>query len=133
MFRRHAKDTAILYAQQARAERLIAIGRAILAGFSLVAIRLDPSEPSSHAGITYTVLSAYVVYAVVLAVVVLRAGALPGGFGILSHVFDMMIFSIIMSFTLGPGSPFFVFLYFRLCAQRCDGSGRAHCGPLLWP
>jgi signal transduction histidine kinase len=43
---------------------------------------------------------------------------LPRGlFGILSHAFDLLIFSIIIFFTLGPTSPFFVFFVFSIiCA-----------------
>ena len=41
-----------------RSERLIGLGRAALAGFSLLAIWLDPTTPARHVGTTYTLLSA---------------------------------------------------------------------------
>ena len=41
-----------------RSERLIGLGRAALAGFSLPAIWLDPTTPARHVGTTYTLLSA---------------------------------------------------------------------------
>ncbi len=114
---RQGEGETIHYSRQAGAERLIATGRATLAGFSLVAIWLDPSEPSNQAEVTYAILSGYVVYAVVLAAAVVRGHVPSGLLAILSHTFDLAIFSVIMFFSLGPSSPFFVFFVFSLvCA-----------------
>src|SRR5262245_47135169 len=46
-----------------RTERLIAVGRVVLASFSLLAIWLDPSEPAKYATLAYSLLVGYVVYA----------------------------------------------------------------------
>lgn len=43
----------------ARAERMIATARLVLAIFTFVAISLDPSEPAQYYGLTYSLLLAY--------------------------------------------------------------------------
>ena len=64
-----------LYSPQSRADRLIAGGRVILAVSSLFAVWLDPSEPAKYAGIAYSLLVSYVVYAAVIATLVWRSDA----------------------------------------------------------
>lgn len=113
----NSSDTGSRYSRQSRAERLIATGRAVLAGFFLLAIWLDPSEPSRHAQITYTILAAYLGYALVLAMVTWRLDVLRGRLQIITHTLDLMIFAILMFLTEGPTSPFFVYFVFSLvCA-----------------
>ena len=50
---------------------IIAIGRALLAVFGLLAIWLDPSQPARFQLLTYGLLSGYVVYAVLVLILVL--------------------------------------------------------------
>lgn len=97
-----------------RAERLVAIGRVILAAFSLLAIWLDPAEPAKAAELAYTLLVAYVGYAVALAMWVVRRGHPIGWLGVADHGFDLLFFSLFMYFTTGPASPFFAYFVFCL-------------------
>ena len=105
------------YSNLSRAERLIAAGRVILAGFSLLAIWLEPTEPTRYAELAYSILYGYLFYALVLALVTWLIDVFPLRTHIISHVLDMMVFAAIMFFTQGPASPFFAFFVFSLvCA-----------------
>jgi signal transduction histidine kinase len=106
-----------LYFPQSRAARLVATGRVVLAALSLFAIWLDPAEPAKYAEMTYTVLVAYVLYALLLAIIVWRVDAPLRSMQWLTHAGDLLIFSSLMYLTEGPTSPFFVyFLFSLLCA-----------------
>ncbi len=102
---------------RARAERLIALGRVILAGASLVAIYVDPSEPSRFAGLAYTCLAGYLGYALLLLAVAWRIALPPAHLPLLTHIFDLVTFSVLIYFTEGPTSPFYLYFTFSLtCA-----------------
>lgn len=106
-----------LYSPASRAERLIAAGRVVLAASSLFAVWLDPTEPAKFAPVAYSLLAAYLVYAVGLALWVARAAVLPGANRLLSHAFDLVFFSLFTYFTSGPASPFIAYFVFSLvCA-----------------
>jgi hypothetical protein len=106
-----------LYFPQSRAARLIATGRVVFAAVSLFAIWLDPAAPAKYAEITYTLLVAYVLYALLLAAIVWRVDAPLRGVCWITHAGDLLMFSIFMYLTEGPTSPFFVyFLFSLLCA-----------------
>jgi hypothetical protein len=47
------------YTQKVRVERFIAFGRALLAACALLAVWLDPTEPSNHTWAIYYLLSGY--------------------------------------------------------------------------
>lgn len=105
------------YSPRSRAERLIAAGRVVLASFSLLAIWLDPSEPSKYANTAYALLAVYVAYALLIALRVWRSDAALSRLGLATHIFDLAAFSLFMYFTEGPTSPFFVYFVFSLvCA-----------------
>jgi signal transduction histidine kinase len=117
MFSLFANGREFRYSNLSRAERLIAAGRVVLAGFSLLAIWLEPTEPTRYAQLTYTILLMYLFYAVVLALVTWLIDVFPLRTHIISHVLDMMVFAAIMFFTEGPASPFFAYFVFSLvCA-----------------
>ncbi|MEO8195503.1 MAG: histidine kinase [Thermoanaerobaculia bacterium] len=106
-----------LFSHRSRAERLIAGGRVVLAISSLFAVWRDPSEPAKYASIAYSLLLAYVIYAVAVALVVWRNRAPTRLQGWLTHVFDLAFFSAFMYFTSGPASPFIAYYIFALvCA-----------------
>jgi hypothetical protein len=105
------------FSSQRRAEVLIAVGRLIFSVVSLLAISLDPSEPSRYARIAYTLLSVYAGYSFLLAVIVLRTEAPLKILRLPTHIFDLLLFSLFIFFTLGPTSPFFTYFIFSLfCA-----------------
>lgn len=103
---------------QSRAERLIAIGRLVLAVASLGAIYLDPLEPARHAAFTYTLLAAYSVYALAILVWNVAASSTSRRALLVTHVLDLAFFGTVNSLTFGTSSPFFVFFVFSiLCAM----------------
>ncbi len=105
------------YSPRSRAERLIATGRVALAACSLHAIWLDSSEPAKYAQITYTFLTVYVAYALLVALIVWHSKTFPAYLRLLTHVLDLAVFSVVMFLTDGPTSPFFVYFVFCLvCA-----------------
>jgi len=104
------------YLPQRRAEFLIASGRLVMAAFSLLAVLIDPSEPHGYSSTTYGLLAAYVGYSIVLFVVVLGMRT-PASYLRLTHIVDMILFTLFMFLTEGPTSPFFVYFVFSLvCA-----------------
>lgn len=106
------------YIPQGRTERLIAIGRVVLAASSLIAIWLDPSQPEKYAAATYTVMAIYVVYALGLAGAVWMSPVSGFRFQLGIHALDLLAFSLFIFLTEGPPtSPFFVYFIFSiLCA-----------------
>src|SRR5215203_4816504 len=106
--------TGTPFLRQSRAERLIATGRAVLSAFSLLAVWLDPSEPSRHASIAYSLLAVYLVYSLVLAVLAFRSYALLLELRLPSHVADLAVAILVSFFTEGPTSPFFLYFVFAL-------------------
>jgi len=108
---------ALRFSPRSRAERLIGVGRVVLAASSLVALWRDPSEPAKYATIAYALLAAYLVYALVLAALAWRAISLTPPFGLVTHAFDLAFFSAFMYFTSGTASPFIAYFVFALvCA-----------------
>jgi signal transduction histidine kinase len=105
------------YTPQARAERLIALGRFVLAAFSLGAIWYEPSTPAQHARTTYTLLGSYTIYALLLIVHTWRSQVPARRQRLVSHVVDLVLFTIFIYLTEGPASPFFLYFVFSLfCA-----------------
>ncbi len=100
-----------------RAERLIAVGRVVLAGSSLLALWRDPSEPAKYAATAYGLLAAYLAYSTLLALFSWRTGRSGGVGALVEHSFDLVFFSTFMYFTSGPASPFIAYFVFSLvCA-----------------
>lgn len=102
------------YLPESRVEHLIASGRIVLASFFLMAIWLDPSEPSRYARLTYGLLACYLVYSLVVALVTWHRNLIRGHLQIITHSIDLLAFSILMFLTEGPNSPFFVYFIFLL-------------------
>jgi signal transduction histidine kinase len=105
------------YIPHARAERLIAAGRFVLAASSLVAVYLEPSTPARYQRPTYGLLLIYTLYALALVVVASRSAIAPARWRVVSHALDLVLFSIFVYLTEGPASPFFLYFVFSLfCA-----------------
>jgi signal transduction histidine kinase len=103
---------------QSRAERLIALGRLVLAVASFGAIYLDPLEPSRYAAATYALLAAYSVYSLALALWTLGSTTTTRLVQLVTHVLDLTCFGVINYLTFGPTSPFFVqFVFSIICAM----------------
>ena len=111
--------------RQRRAERLIAGGRAVLSAFSLLAVWLDPTEPSRYAATAYTLLAIYAAYSLLIAALAFRPYALSPGLGLPTVAIDLLVTALVMFFTEGPTSPFFVLFVFALvsAAARSGWTG----------
>jgi signal transduction histidine kinase len=110
-----------VYLPQSRAERLIAVGRVALAGASLFAVWLDPTQPAKYANIAYALLTAYLVYAALLAALLARTESPAGAGKAVTQVFDLVFFTTFIYFTAGPSSPFIAYFVFSLV-----------CGTVRW-
>lgn len=105
------------FSSHSRAERLIAAGRVALAAFSLLALRLDPSEPARYALIANILLSAYAAYALVLLNLLWFVRKFPNWWKLATHILDLAAFLAFVYFTEAPNSPFFMYFTFSLaCA-----------------
>ena len=99
-----------------RVERVLATARVFLGTFALLAVYLDPTEPSQFAAPTYLLLVAYLLYCLVLLLLLrLRRESTPS-FRLCVHAVDIFWAAFITLFTEGPASPFFIFFVFVLLA-----------------
>jgi signal transduction histidine kinase len=99
-----------------RAERLIAGARVGLAALLLLAIWLDPHEPSRLPPLGYAVGALYVAYSLVTAAAAWAPQSSALRWRHVTHVIDLLAYTAIIFFTDGATSPFFVFLLFALFA-----------------
>ncbi len=105
------------YTQQVRIERFVAVVRALLAACALLAVWLDPTEPSNHSWAIYYLLSGYLCYSALIVLAVWRLSVIWTYLPVVSHAIDLVLFALLMFFTRGPGSPFFVlFVFAVVCA-----------------
>src|SRR5258706_53883 len=107
-------QTPLPLEQQSRAERALAVGRAILAISGLAAISLAPPDPDQYLYLAYPLLVGYAVFALA-AMVLLRLRPQHSRFWPLAmHVVDVSVAAAVTLLTRGPSSPFFVFFFFTL-------------------
>jgi signal transduction histidine kinase len=97
-----------------RTERLIAVVRVMLLVFSLLAILLDPFRPRTYTHWAFALVAGYAVYATLLALVVWKLQKLPDRLPIMTHVIDLMVFSLFMYFSERPASPPFACFIFSM-------------------
>ena len=88
----------------------------MLAAFSLFAIWLDPTAPSAHADIAYTLLTIYLGWSLALAAWTWQAVASGERIGIYVHILDILAFTLFTFFTDGVTSPFFLYFVFAVIA-----------------
>src|SRR5262245_1336563 len=121
------------HASQSRSERLIAAGRVVLAASCLLAVWLDPSQPARYVDVVHAALGAYLAYALLVAAIAWWSPALPTELPFVTQAIDMVAFPLLMYFTEGPGSPFYLyFLFALLCATlRWDWRGTLWSAGLL--
>ena len=87
---------------QSRAERLIAIGRFVLAIASFAAIYFDPLEPSRFPALTYSMLAAYALYSLLTVLWTLAAPETSRRAQLTGHLLDLTFFGTINHLTFGP-------------------------------
>ena len=101
--------------ERRRVERVLASARVLLACAGLLAIYLDPTEPSRYANVAYGVLISYVVYSVVVWGMLNRAEAAVPSFPWI-HLLDLTFPAVVTLFSEGPNSAFFLYFVFVLTA-----------------
>lgn len=99
---------------QHRSGRVISLGRAALAGFFLLAIWLDSSQPTLAQSETYIILAAYVIMASALGAVTWNNWWLETRLAAPAHVLDLAVFTWLVFSTDGYTSPFFTFFVFLI-------------------
>lgn len=103
---------------QSRAERLIAIGRFVLAVAAFGAIYLDPLEPAQSPTLTHALLVVYGVYALAVVLWNVAASSTTRRILLATHAFDLVFFGVVNATAFGPTAPFFVFFVFSIsCAM----------------
>jgi signal transduction histidine kinase len=100
--------------ERGRVERVLATARAFLAVASLVAIWIDPTEPSRYAFLAYGLMLAYVVYCLFILAWVRAHQQFSTRFQIGIHGIDVLWPAVISLFTSPFRSPFFIFDAFVL-------------------
>jgi signal transduction histidine kinase len=100
----------------ARTERVLAVGRAFLTVTGLIAIYLDPTEPTRLQAVTYAVLLGYAVHSLSVLVYVNGTARLTPTHGRVLHGLDILWTSALTFVSEGPVSPFFLFFLFVVLA-----------------
>jgi signal transduction histidine kinase len=101
---------------RARSDKVIAIGRIMLAIGSFYIAWLDSAHPPSSPNIVFALLIAYFAYAVTAAVLVWKTEISRVRGTLIRHVIDVVAFVAFMFLTGGASSPFFMFMPFALLA-----------------
>lgn len=99
-----------------RVERWIATARVALAGFSLLAARLQPFAPLGNARATGATVLGYLVFGLLALALTGIAGPLAVRLRVLLHAVDLGVACAVMWLTGGAESPVFVLLTFALVA-----------------
>jgi len=99
-----------------RTERIIIVSRVVLATFSLLAAWLDPIEPATTATLTLHILQAYLAYACCLIPALSWFRLHIKRLGLISHIVDVLLYSLLVNITQGSASPFFSYFIFALFA-----------------
>ena len=109
----------------ARLERVLAIGRAFLTVWGLVAVYVDPTEPSGLAALSYAILVGYALYSVIVLVFVERTARLAPRDGEFLHGIDILWSAALTFVSNGVSSPFFLFFIFVVLAAAFRWGFRA--------
>jgi hypothetical protein len=95
-------------------QRALAFARALMAAFALLAVYLDPVEPSKYAPLTHGLLVGYAAFAVVFVSPAFFNTPPLVGLSLILHAVDVGFAGAITLFTGGPNSAFFAFLMFNV-------------------
>jgi signal transduction histidine kinase len=103
-----------LSALSARADRIVALGRTVLAAATLLTAWLGGHEPPRHQALVCAILAAYTLYAIVFAAVIWRREMLDDRTLLAAHAGDLVVMAVLLHLTLGAASAPFGFLTFAL-------------------
>ena len=104
--------------------RVIALGRVMLGILFLLAVWLDRTEPVQAVAETYALLIAYALFAILTMILTWRNWWLDARLAVITHGFDMAVFTAIVFSTNGSTSPFFLFFVLPLLAAAIRWSWR---------
>ncbi len=99
---------------QARADRVIAFGRVIIAVFSFFGVWLEPTHGPLSWDFIYSVLYGYLILAVIIAAYPRLSDNARGAIPLIAHVVDLLFFSFLMISMEGPSSPFFLLFTYSM-------------------
>ena len=105
--------------------RVIALGRLLLAALFLTAIWSDPSQPAQFPIAAYALLIGYVGLATVLVAIAWSSWWLDAHLAGPAHSLDIVMFTIVVFFTKGDTSPYFIFCIFVLLSAAIRWGWRA--------
>jgi signal transduction histidine kinase len=94
--------------------RVIALGRLLMAGLLIVAIRIDVTQPGHASRDVYEILIGYVGYSAVLVLLTWRNWWLDAKLAGPAHAVDIALFTAVGFLTEAYTSPFFIFFVFLL-------------------
>ena len=97
-----------------RSGRVIALARAVLAATFLFAIWIDPTQPSHDTVLTYSILVIYALGSAALTILTWKNWWIDARLAAPAHVLDIVVFTLLVFFTDGYTSPFFVFFVFLI-------------------
>ena len=98
-----------------RIERWLSTARVFLAGSTLVAIRMDPTE-LGHSWAAYGLFVFYLANGILILMLLKRRQQSTSAFRFLVHAGDIVWPAVISIFAEGPRTPFFLFFFFVLAA-----------------
>lgn len=101
---------------QHRSGRVISLGRLVLATVSLLAIALDPTQPSLYPTSGYTILIGYSLWAAAILILTWRNWWLDHKLAAATLAVDVIAFGLLVVLTEGYTSPFFNFFIFVVMA-----------------
>ncbi|WP_066763780.1 sensor histidine kinase [Croceicoccus pelagius] len=107
----------------AKPSRITALARITLASTFLLAIYVDPSQPSAAPDSTYFILALYVVTAALFLALTWNSWARDQRLALPSHTIDLAVFAIVVLTTDGYTSPFFTFSVFLLLSASLRWGG----------
>jgi signal transduction histidine kinase len=107
-----------LFFGQIYIERVIAVGRAVMATFTVLVIMTRSTEPVGLAGLVSSLLAVYVVYTILLIYLLWKLPKVWRRLPFVTHVLDLiMLFALFLYFLGGSRSPFLLyFLFSVMCA-----------------
>jgi signal transduction histidine kinase len=109
---------------QHRSGRVISLGRVTLACVFLLAIWLDPEQPSIAPDEGYGILIFYILFAMTLLAATWSNWWLDHRLALPAHAIDIIVFSAMIFLTEGYTSPFFTFFVFLILSSTIRWSWR---------
>lgn len=102
---------------------MVSLARVLLGVFALLTVYIDPTQPTHNPELTYSLLIGYCLFGLFLAGVAVRFPP-RRQMALVTHCVDVLFFSLLIYFTDGPTSPFFVYFTFALFSATLRWSWR---------